>query len=351
MIRLHIMSWTTRLLMALVVLIVAARLVAPYVVKSVVNDKLAHLEGYRGHVDDIDLHIWRGAYEAQGLKIEKLSGKVPVPFVSLECADLGVQWPALIHGAIVAKIALFRPEVNFVKGPTPATTQTGKGEDWQKQLEQLVPLKIDHFVVVDGEIHFRDTAAKPKVNVYIDHLNVNVSNLTNSDKLSKNRVADLHARANVMHSGRLRVDGDINPFTKQPTFELKTRLDALQIRQLNDFLKAYVDVDAEKGKFSLYSEVRSNNGSFKGYVKPIIEDLDILDWKHETERPIEKIWEGLVGAAAAIVTNQGKDRLASKIPLEGQFKQPDIKAWQAVGSLLRNAFIQALRHGLETHAT
>jgi len=345
---LHLGSALRRVVFGLVLLIVAARVAAPYVIERVVNDKLDQLDGYTGHIDDVDLNLWRGAYEVENIVVEKTGGKVPVPFVALERLDLGVEWGALLDGSIVANVALIRPQVNFVKGPSKATSQAGTEADWQKTLEELVPLRINRFVVVDGEVHFRDFHSKPRVNVMIDHLNVKVSNLTNSKELSDTRVAEVSARANVMRSGRLSVDGDIDPFTKKPTFALKTRLDGLQLRQLNPFLKAYVNIDVEKGRFSLYSELRSRNGSFRGYVKPLIEELDVLDWKNEDERPIEKLWEGLVGGVAEIFENQQKDRLASKVPLAGQFNKPDVNAWQAILALLRNAFIEALRHGLDT---
>jgi len=345
----HVASTLRRVLLGLVVLIVAARVAAPYVIERVVNDKLSQLDGYSGHIDDVDLNLWRGAYEVEGLVIEKTGGKVPVPFIALERLDLGVAWSALLDGSVVATVALFRPEVNFVKGPTKATSQAGTEADWQKTLEELVPLRIDRFVVIDGEVHYRDFHAKPKVDVLIDHLNVKVTNLTNSKEISKSRVAELTARANVMRSGKLSIEGDIDPFTKKPTFALKTRLDNLQLKQLNPFLKAYVNIDVEKGRLSVYSDLKSRNGSFRGYVKPLIEDLDVLDWKNESERPIEKLWEGLVGGVAEIFQNQNKDRLATKLPLEGQFNKPDVNAWEAILALLRNAFIEALRHGLDTN--
>ncbi len=75
---------------------------------------------------------------------------------------------------------------------------------------------------------------------------------------------------------------------------------------------------------------------------------DILKWKKEDERPIEKLWEGVVGAVAAVFKNWSHDRLATKIPLEGRFDRPDVNAWEAMFGVLRNAFIQALRHGLES---
>jgi hypothetical protein len=338
------LRWT---LLGLVALIVGARIAAPYLIERVVNDKLAGLGGYTGSIDDVDLSLWRGAYQIEGIRIDKSTGKVPVPFLAIERLDLGVEWRALFDGSIVARVVLFRPEVNFVKGPTKAQTQTGKEADWRAELEQLVPLRIDSFVIVDGEVHYRDFHARPKVDVALDHLAVKVTNLTNSKEISADRVADFEVDGVLMKSGRLKVDGDIDPFTKQPTFNLKVRLDDLRITQLNDFLKAYVNVDAEKGKLSLYSDLRAKNGSFEGYAKPLIEGLDLLTWKKEDERPIEKLWEGLVGATAEVFENQPHDRLATRLPIEGRFDRPDISAWEAIIETLRNAFVRVLRHGLD----
>jgi hypothetical protein len=338
------LSW---FLVALVVLIVAARIAAPYVIKRVVNEQLAALDGYTGSIDDVDLNLWRGAYEVEGIRIDKTGGKVPVPFVAVERLDLGVDWGALFNGSIVARVVLFRPEVNFVKGPTKATSQTGKEADWRETIQELAPFEIESFVIVDGEVHYRDFHAQPRVDVLIDHFNVEVANLTNSEDLSSTRVATIKADGILMHSGRLSLNGDIDPFKKQPTFHVKTRLEKLRIKELNDFLKAYVNVDAQKGTVSIYSEVDAKRGAFRGYVKPLIEGLDILRWKEEDERPIEKLWEGLVGAVAEVFNNQAQDRLATRIPLEGRLDKPEVHTWEAIATVLRNAFIQALRHGLE----
>jgi hypothetical protein len=344
---LHLGSTVRWVLLGVVLLIIGARIAAPYVILRVVNDKLADLDGYTGSIDDVDLSLWRGAYQVEGIRIDKSNGKVPVPFLAIERLDLGVEWRALFDGSIVARVVLYRPEVNFVKGPTKAQTQTGKEADWRKELEELVPLRIDSFVIVDGEAHYRDLHARPKVDVVLDHLALTVTNLTNSEEISEDRVAKFELEAILMRSGQLKVEGDIDPFAKQPTFQLKTRLDDLRIAQLNDFLKAYVNVDAERGRLSLYSILRAQKGGFKGYAKPLIENLDLLTWKKEDERPIEKLWEGIVGAAAEVLENQPHDRLATRIPIEGRFDNPDIATWNAVIETLRNAFVRVLQHGLD----
>ncbi len=342
-------TWPRRIVLGLVVLIVGARLAAPSLVERFVNQKLSSLEGYTGHIDDVDLNLWRGAYQIEGIVIEKTGGKVPVPFVKMERLDLAVEWGALLDGEVVARIAAVRPELNFVKGPSKATSQDGTEADWRKTVEDLVPLRINKFTVVDGEVHYRDFHAAPKVDVMLDHVDATVSNLTNSKDFSGSRVAEIGARGTLMRSGKLEVNGKIDPFSKEPTFDITSSIEGLRLTQLNPFLKAYVNIDVEKGRLSVYSDLHAKEGRFNGYIKPLVEGLDVLRWKEEDERPLEKLWQGLVGGVAEIFENQKRDRLATRIPLSGRFDQPDINGWAAAFSLLRNAFIQALRHGLEMH--
>lgn len=133
----------------------------------------------------------------------------------------------------------------------------------------------------------------------------------------------------MMRSGQLSMEGSIDPFKEQPA-HIKTQFAKLHINELNDFLRAYVNVDVEKGNLSVYADIDARSRKFKGYVKPLIEGLDILEWKKEDERPIRKLWEGLVGATAAIFNHRAKDRLATCIPLEGRLDSADLHAWDAI---------------------
>src|SRR5688572_25844422 len=85
----------------LVVLLIGARLIAPYYIVRYVNQTLQGLDGYTGQVVDIDLGIIRGAYVIKGLEIEKTTKKEPIPFVSIDRVDISVHWGALLKGSIV----------------------------------------------------------------------------------------------------------------------------------------------------------------------------------------------------------------------------------------------------------
>jgi hypothetical protein len=339
--------------------IVTARLIAPIYILGYVNRTLQGLDGYTGHVNDIRLGIWRGAYVIRGITIEKTTEKLPVPFVSVDQVDISIHWDALLKGSIVGEIELLKPELNIVAEHKKETKEEQQVEErekeraktgdssWQTQVKQLVPLDINRIGIEGGAVHFRDPYGEPKVDVVVSNIRGEVTNLTNSEELNKDMVANASFRALALKSGDVSLDGKIDPYAELPTFELAAKLENLQIKELNDFLKAYANVDAEKGTLSVYTEVKSEKGRFKGYVKPIIRDLDVLRWKEEKEGFFGKLWEGVVEVGKGILENDDKQQVATRIPMSGRIDKPDADIVATVIYILRNAFVEALRRGLE----
>jgi hypothetical protein len=57
-------------------LVIGARLALPYVVRYFVNEQLAHIQDFHGHVDKIRINLFRGAYTIVNLRIVKTSGRI-----------------------------------------------------------------------------------------------------------------------------------------------------------------------------------------------------------------------------------------------------------------------------------
>ena len=344
--------WRSRKLMAVVAIIallVGVRAALPVVIERYANRTLDELTGYSGHIEDVDLQLFRGAYRIEGVRVVKTGGKQPVPFFSAAVVDLSIQWGALLDGAIVAEIDLQRPKVNFVtaKGEQKQEEQVKPSENWTDVVQDLVPFSINRFSIADGEVHYRDFTSEPQVDIYLQDLEAEARNLTNSEERSGSLVASFDGRGTAMGSGQLRLRGSVDPYAKEPTFETAFSLSKLDLRQLNPYLRAYANVDVERGTFALDAEFASKNGRFEGYVKPFVEDLDVLRWNEEGESFPNKLWQGLVEFASELLEDQSKDRAAARVPFKGRFDQPEVGVWSAIGSLLRNAFIEALRRGLE----
>lgn len=334
-------------LTGLILVLIAVRVALPHVVKRYVNRTLDQLDGYTGHVEDVDISLWRGAYQIEGVRIDKTGGGTRVPFFRAHTIDLSVAWDALLRGSIVAEIDLHSPEINFVVAPEPAQEQTEPASNWTETVKDLVPFQIDRFAVYDGEVHYRDFDGEPNVDIYLQSLRGSVRNMTNSEELGESLFARFDVRALAMGSGKLHIEGTVNPYAEQPTFALEAQLADLDITQLNDFLKSHANIDAEKGKFSVDTELAASSGEFRGYIKPFIRDLQVLDWSEEEEGFLTKVWEGAVEVAGEVLEDQPRDTIATRVPLQGEIEDPQPGIWSTIGGLLRNAFIESLRRGIE----
>lgn len=346
-------SKTFIILAVVALLLIGLRIALEPIVERYANKTLDELEGYSGHIEDVDIALLRGAYVIEGLRITKTGGKVPVPFLSASRIDLSVQWSALLDGSVVAEIEVSDPKLNFVhaserEGKQQASqSQVEPSENWTEVVKDLVPISINRFSIENGRVSYRDFTSSPQVNIFVQDIYAEARNLTNSKDRTGSLVASFDGRALAMGSGRIKFDGKVDPYAKRPTFEAAFKLDGLEMKELNSYLRAYANVDAEKGKFSMDAEFAAKNGRFDGYVKPFIKDLDVLDWDKENESVPNKIWQGIVGTAASLLENPKKDQTATRIPMGGRLDNPEVGVWSALGSLLKNAFIQALTRGLE----
>ncbi len=336
-----------QILLAVILLLITIRIALPYIVKDYVNKTLSEIPGYKGIVEDVDISLWRGAYEIEIVSLVKTDGKVPVPFFSADKIDLSVQWGALFEGSLVGEIVLENPKINFVAGPSEEQSQSSIDDSWTDKVRELFPLKINRFEIQNGEIHFRDFHSDPKVDIYLNNINASAENLTNSKDISKTLMATINARGNAMGQGTFKLHTDINPFEEAPTFNLDVELKNIDLKKLNSFIKAYGSFDFEKGTFELYGEFAAANGKFEGYIKPIFKNMKILSLKEDSENPLQLFWEAIVGAVSGLFENQEKDQLAAKIPFSGSFEDPSANIWATIGSILENAFIRALIPSIE----
>jgi hypothetical protein len=330
-------------LAGIIVVLVVVRLTLPSIIKSYVNHQLNKNKDYSGQIGDVSVHLWRGAYQVHDIHILKRNGEVPVPFYSTGILDLSLEWSELFHGALVTKIAMLHPSLNFISGPTKEQTQTGKENDWGQILESLVPFKINRLEIQQGQIHFQNLYSAPPVDIYLNDLSVLATNFTNSRRSTQELPAGITARGTTLGNGTLDFDVHINPLAKTPAFELTGELTNVDLVALNSFLRAYGKFDVARGDFSLFTSFAAKDGNYDGYCKVLFKNLKVFNWaKDKHEDALEIFWKAIVGTLAAAFKNQTHDQLATKIPITGSFGKTDIHYWPTIATLLRNAFVKSL---------
>ncbi len=341
-------SKKTAVILGVIGLLTGARLALPYVVRHYLNKTLQNdIEGYTGSVHDVDIHLIRGAYSLDSLKILKKNGKVPVPFIAVRTIDFSVEWQALFDGSVVGEITVMQPQLNFVDGPSEAQTQTGEEGNWRETVAKLFPLRINRLSIADGEVHFQNLHAKPKVDIYLNDFDLVARNLTNSEEISKTLVASINGTSKIMKDGKMELRLDTNPLAEHPPFNLDLSVEGVDLVRLNDFFRSYAKIDMEKGTFSLYSEVAGENGKFNGYVKPVFKDAKVLDLKEDADKPFRILCEAGIGLVNTIFKNYREKQVATKIPISGDLSNPDVDTWTAVIKVLENAFVQAINPDLD----
>lgn len=214
--------------------------------------------------------------------------------------------------------------------------------DFKKLLEDLMPLKVNRFEIQNGRVQYIDETSKPKVNITMTNTNVIATNLRNAYDSTAVLPAGIKATAEV-YDGELEFNMRLNPLADAPTFDMNAELTNTNLVKLNDFFQAYAKVDLNKGTLSAYTEVAAKDGKFKGYVKPLLKDLDVIGKEDRKDNILRKLWEGFVGVAGQVVENLKEDQVATKIPFEGKIKDPQSNIWYTINYVLQNAFVHALQ--------
>ncbi|MCE1115178.1 MULTISPECIES: DUF748 domain-containing protein [Pseudomonas] len=332
--------------LASLLVLLALHLALPWLVRDYLNDTLADMGDYRGQVSDVDLAWWRGAYQINGLKIIKVSGKVPVPLLDAPLIDLSVSWPSLWYDhAVVAKVTFARPTLNFVDGGSKQASQTGQGTDWRQQLEKMLPITLDEVRIEHGSLTFRNFTSKPPVDLKATRLDARIRNLTNVRDREGRRDASFEASALLLGDAKVESRATFDPFSDFDDFQFRLRVTGIELRRLNDFASAYGKFDFNAGHGDVVIEAQAEKGRLNGYIKPLLRDVDVFNWHQDVENThkgvLRSVWEALVGASETVLKNQPKNQFATRVELNGSVHQQDISAFEAFLQILRNGFIQA----------
>lgn len=215
--------------------LVALRLALPHFLKTYVERTINKIPEYRCTVGDIDVALFRGAYKIKNFDLKKISANVAVPFFRADDADLSIQWGALFEGKLVGEINLTHPQLNFTAANAKKNNQMGIDSEWLDAVKDLFPLRINHFEVNQGEIHYRDFESNPKVDIKIVDAHVVANNLSNTRSPTNALEASINANAKVENTAALKVRSKVKPSEKTPTFVLEASLEKLPIVKVNDF--------------------------------------------------------------------------------------------------------------------
>lgn len=330
----------------LVAIIVILWVIVPLCLRDYLNRRGAQLPDYVCHIESVQLDLLLCGVNLHGVSLVKRSGNIPVPFVTCPHIHIALQWREILHGSLRSDITMNQPVVNFVQGPNKNQSQTFLEPQWVEAVKKLVPLRINRFEVHEGDIHYYEFDASPKIDLEMDRAELVLDNLTNSARATNEFPSTALLTGRPFKRGRLDLKMALNVDLKQPTFKEQIRLENIPAPALNAFLAKYAGVYAKSGDLAFYSEMVSEKGSFKGYLKPFFQDLQFEPMPKD-RHGLEALWASILNGIKDVFEDDNKT-VATQVPVSGTYKDPDLDFWTAAFGVIKNAYLEALAQGFQT---
>ena len=326
----------------IIAILIIARVLLPYFLKDYVNKTLNGIPGYEGHVEDIDVALYRGAYVIDELILRKENSENAVPLLDFQKTDISIEWRALFRGEIVSEIEMYRPQINYIfetqQKPNPENETAIN--DWSEALTDLVPIQINRLVVHNGKLGFAQLSADPNIDLMLDQMELVAVNLRNVRDIGNTLPSVIKASAVSFGSGNFSLDGKMDLMRQIPDMDIQIALKNADVTALNDLTNQYAGVDFSKGTFELYSEFAIADNYLQGYLKPMFINTKLLG-KEDKDGFFKTLWEGFVGVFKFLFKNQGTNTLATKVPVEGDLSKVDTAVFPTILNIFKNAWIKA----------
>ena len=206
-------------------------------------------------------------------------------------------------------------------------------------------VRIEEVKIVHGEFGFVNQTTKPEYRVFLAHAEMNLEHYSNQ---LREGAASIMLRGKFMGTGETYVTGILRPEHESPNFELKVKIADTHIRSMNNLLRAYGKFDVVGGLFSCYSELSFNDGTIRGYVKPLFRHLDVYDKEQDRDKDLlHKLREGAIEDVSSLLENAPREEVATKADVSGKTNAPRTDTVQIVVGLIQNAFFKAILPGFE----
>lgn len=337
-------------LITLGLLLVLQAVASPWA-KKIANHKLEGLPEFTGHVESVQVALWRGAVTVADFQLFTRGKESDGPVIKLRHATLSVAWWPLIKGKLGGHGEIDGIEVAIINesGVDDPEKKEPPVRRWQNILRDAFPMEITRFEIKDASISFDDRSTHPAAKLVVDRFHLVATDVRNRPEAGNAMPAHITVQARVGGTGRLDVDVHANPGAEQPQFTAIMQLQGLELVPIHDFLVKNALIDVSRGTFEVYTEINASGGHYEGYLKPFFKDLEFKAVPDPSKNILQRAATKVASAVQDLLKNEN-DQVATKAPFQGDFQDNQVDIWTTIENLLRNAFVQSLRAGLEGHS-
>jgi hypothetical protein len=331
--------------LVIVLVLVAVRIVLEPVLLGQINKKLETFSPeLEGHVADIDLAIFRGAFGLSDLTMKVK--KADKNFLHLKDARLSLAWREIFKGNLMADAAIDGLDLT-VDENLPKVLKRALPPKKKDEPKKQPPIRISRVDWKNVNVIFpTDKAYTNKGPFRLSAIRGRITNLF-ADKDTPRSF--FHVEGLGSGTSSFKSVGSANLLADPVAWDVDFQMQGFDLPAMNQFLRKKVPLTFTKGTFDLYSEVKSENGKIQGYVKPFVSNLDFI--KNDEHFKNTKQW--LVEVAGAIgnwIMEAHRDKtIATKVPFHYDGKNFSVDKGKAVSNVIKHGFDQELSPGVDAN--
>lgn len=286
------------------------------VVRRGYERRLGTLVGYDASIGGAELDLPAGSISFRDIVLVRSGGAVSDPFLQVGRLDVTIDRSAVDADTPTFKsVALHRPRLLFVAGPSEAASQLTLDPDWRDKVSAM-PYPTDRLTIDDGSVEYRDDTAAPPTRVFVTAIALRAENLAGARPDSRGRSATISATGRVMDESRLRVEVALAPGEALDA-DVELGLDPLPLVRINDLVRDRFGVDFSRGTLGLTAEFAVRAGRVDGTLTPDLERVDVLGAdERDVAHPLREWLVGrrlraLDGVPLALRFDTGQDALGA----------------------------------------
>lgn len=329
------------ILLALVVILIGARLVLLHHLTRHVNTVIAAVQGYTCKVSDVDLYLYRGAFQLQEVSVYKTGSQTEIPLLYASVIDVSIDWNALLDEALVSKVTFERARLNFIEGEK--SDQYGIGVDWPAILKEISPLKINRLDIADCKFTYYDLNIKSRNEFTLHNWNGTVANLCHIADSTSALPSTAHFTASSSDKGIATMKLKFNAGKAVPDLDIDLKFENIDLKILNGFFTTYAEKNVEQGELDLYTNLSLLDSTVDGYIKYEATQLKLLP-ASEGKSGTSEAWHSI---GLYLANNQDKEQFAARIPLAGTIQNAQPATWSALWEFYTNAFLKGFERKRE----
>ncbi|MES2527275.1 MAG: DUF748 domain-containing protein [Bdellovibrionota bacterium] len=323
--------------------LVALRIALQPFLLGFINKKLATFSPeIEGHVDGLNIGIFRGAFgvEDMTMKLKKNDKE----FLQVKEADVSLAWREIFKGNLMADAMVNGVTFTFDERIPAAIKKSLPPEDKSAPKKQP-PLRISRLDWKNVDVILpTDKAYTNQGPFRLSGIEGRVTNLFADSDTPR---SFFHVLGKGSGTSSFKAIGSANLLADPLEWDVDAQMQGFTLSSMNRFLLNKVPLTFTKGIFDLYSEVKSEEGKIRGYVKPFVEDLDFIR-RDENFKGAKHWLIEVAGAVGNWILEAKRDRtIATKVPFSFDGKKFAIDQSAAVSNVIEHGFDQELSPGVD----